>query len=94
MLCVTDHYERLKEEMENYNVDIIWTHYEQQSKIGAQIRECHFHDGGGSNDNVAISFYTSTSRIMVQGNKARKWCEDDLPKIKDEVMKRRDNNEL
>lgn len=91
LICLKNYYNT--NQKEQTTVDLIWSHLRSQRKICAQIKECSFSENGAMRDKLSISFYYSTARVLIQGNKCRQWCTDVFPEIKLLVVSKRKNQE-
>ena len=64
---------------------IDWKMSEQQAKLLAQVAIQYDAHGIVKLSNLAISFYLTTYRILIQGNECRNWCREMFPKLKESV---------
>lgn len=78
---------------DNATADIIWLKSSMHHKVFAQIRECTFNQDGAKHNQLTISFYCSTFRILLQGNNCQSWCSEVFPKIKAMVESARSRQE-
>ena len=58
---------------------------DQQAKLLAQVAIQYDPPGTVKLSNLAISFYLTTYRILIQGNKCGNWCLEMFPKLKESV---------
>ena len=58
---------------------------DQQAKLLAQVAIQYDPPGTVKLSNLAISFYLTTYRILIQGNKCGNWCREMFPKLKESV---------
>ena len=79
--CLNDQY-RKQDDKENA---IDWKMSYQQAKLLAQVAIQHDAHGTVKLSNLAISFYLTTYRILIQGNECGNWCREMFPKIKESV---------
>ena len=74
------------------DTDIIWSLTKQSGKLMAQIQESLGEDQATTKRNsnlLCISFFTSTQRILLQGNYCLKWYEKYFANLKEDVYKRK-----
>ena len=79
--CLNDQY-RKQDDKENA---IDWKMSDQQAKLLAQVAIQYDPPGTVKLSNLAISFYLTTYRILIQGNECGNWCREMFPKLKESV---------
>ena len=82
---VNEFYKAQKSTQENIASDAVWNQVSSQHKIYAQVKESEYNQNGGKPNQLTISFYYSSYRILIQGNSCKKWCANIFPRIKSMV---------
>ena len=89
--CLNDFYrDRVNNDQEMYEIE--WNRSDQQAKVMAQIQEQVPPEnarGAVKSGNLAISFYLTTYRVLIQGNQCGHWCREIFPHLKENVEKAR-----
>ncbi|KAL9954296.1 hypothetical protein ACROYT_G041815, partial [Oculina patagonica] len=79
-----NHYKR-KTNNPNEECEIDWTISHQQAKLLAQVVIPYEAHGTVKLSNLAISFYLTTHRVLLQGNQCGNWCRSTFPTLKASV---------